>query len=302
MARLILHTGTHKTGTTSLQKAFHDNRKHLARHGVLYPETGLSQKPGNWGHHDLAYAMRSDTQARALWSQLRAEADDAGLETVFVSSEELSLLPFPSLPGVAPYRIMADCFDGYDLRLLCYVRPQPDMVASLYNHHIKSVGETEDILTFLARVAPRLEYANYLNVAAVGLGDDTAIWLRRYGKQWMQGDIISDVAAVLGMPLWRGFGWRAHSMNPGLTAAGLDQMRAANQRHCDDAAALARARKRILASHKAPPFDTHHALSQEARATLTALFAFKNMQIGRRFLRLDGDLFDPDVQPLAETD
>lgn len=300
MPRLILHTGTHKTGTTSLQKAFHDNRKHLSRHSVLYPETGLSQKPQNWGHHELAYAMRNENSARLLWSALRKEADEAGLETVFVSSEELSLLPFALLPGVAPYRIMADCFDGYDVRILCYVRPQVDMVASLYNHHIKSVGETEDILPFLARIAPRLEYANYLNVAAVALGGEDAIWLRRYGKHWMKGDIVSDVAAVLDMPLWRGFGWRGHKMNPGLTAAGLAKMLDANRHHADDPDALAQERKRILATHRAAPYETHQPLSNEARATITALFRYKNTQIGRRYLHLDGDLFDPDVQPIAD--
>ena len=170
MPRLILHTGTHKTGTTSLQKAFHSNRAHLARHGVLYPETGLPPSDSNWGHHDLAYALRTEATGRAAWSALRQEADRAGLETVFVSSEELALVPFPRLPGVAPYRIIADCFDGYDLRLLCYLRPQADLIASLYNHQVKSVGETGDVLDFVARIAPRLEYANYLNVASVALG------------------------------------------------------------------------------------------------------------------------------------
>ncbi len=291
MPRLILHTGIHKTGTTSLQKAFFDNSRHLWRHGVLYPITGLSEKPGNWGHHELAYALRKPETGPPLWAALREEADEAGLETVFVSSEELSLLPFPSLPGVAPYTIISEAFKGYDIRILCYLRPQAEMVASLYNHHVKSVGETRDIIEFLTGIAPRLEYATYLNVAAVALGQD-AIWLHRYGKAWMQGDIVSDVAALIGLPLWRGFGLRSRAMNPGLTATGLDEMLAANRRHADDPDTLLQERRRILAAHPAPPYETHQVLSDDIRATIEALYRFKNTQIGRRFLKLDGDLFD----------
>lgn len=300
MPRLILHTGIHKTGTTSLQKAFFDNRRHLRRNGVLYPKTGLSQKPGNWGHHELAYAMRGPGTAHKLLSALREEADASDVETIFVSSEELSLLPFPGLPGVAPYHIIREYFDGFDIRILCYLRPQADMVASLYNHHVKSAGETGDIMQFIARIAPRLEYLHYLHVAAVALECEEAIWVHRYGPTWMENDIVSDVTERIDVPLWRGFDRRVYSLNPGLTHLGLDEMLAANRRHADDTTALLAARKHILSVHRASPYETYQPLGDEARATIEALYSSKNRQIGRRFMSLDGDLFDPETKALPE--
>ena len=294
MPRLILHTGIHKTGTTSLQKAFLDNRRWLRGAGILYPATGLSTQPENWGHHDLAYALRAEDTGHKLWSELRSEADASGLDTLFVSSEELSLLPFPRLPGTRPYQLITDCFAGYDITLLVYLRPQADLVASLYNHHVKSVGETRDVLDFLAEIAPRLDYAHYLNVAAVTLGTD-AIRLRRYGPPWMQGDVLADVAGQIGLTLDRGFARPKTPLNPGLSKAGLAEMLAANRRLAASPDQLARERKRIVAAHHAPPHRSHDMLGVETRRTIEALYHYKNIQIGRRFLKLPGDVFDPET-------
>lgn len=297
MPRLIIHAGIHKTGTTTLQKALHDNRMLLRAQGILYPQTGMLDAPNTWGHHDLAYALRHADRGRALWTALRAEADAAGLDTVVVSSEELSLLPFPPLPGVAPYKIIAECFDGWDITLLCYLRPQADVVSSLYNHHVKSVGEAGDILSFLPRVSTRLEYANYLNVAAVALGPD-ALRIRRYGHAWMRGDIIDDVAAEIGLTLEDRFIRPTVPLNPGLTRAGMDAMLALNLRHAKDPDKLKTKRGKVIRDHAAAPGQSHDALTSEMRRTIEALYTVKNTQVGRRFLKLDGDLFDPDVQPL----
>ncbi|SDY47533.1 hypothetical protein SAMN05444004_101531 [Jannaschia faecimaris] len=297
MPRLIVHAGIHKTGTTTLQKTLHANRTALQRQGILYPETGLLAKPNTWGHHDLAYALRNADRGRDIWTALRAEADGTGQGTVVVSSEELSLLPFPRLPGMAPYKIIAECFSGWDITLLCYLRPQADVVASLYNHQVKSVGEAGDVFDFLPRVSQRLEYANYLNLAAAGLGVD-AIRVRRYGRTWMRGDILDDVAGEIGLDLSQGIVRAARDLNPGLTRSGLEAMLAANRRYTGDPGRLLRERRRILSKHAAAAEKSHDALSPDMRRTITALYHTKNVQVGRRFLKLDGNLFNPDVQPL----
>lgn len=53
MKTLHLHIGSAKTGTTSIQKTFHNNRNELAQQGFLYP--------GNtFNHHNLFFATRSE--------------------------------------------------------------------------------------------------------------------------------------------------------------------------------------------------------------------------------------------------
>lgn len=299
MPTLYIHTGLHKTGTTSLQKAFFDNRAALARQGVLYPQTGVPENPNHWGHHDLAYALRNGPRARTLWRELRAEADEAGLDKVVVSSEELSLLPFPGIPPKRSYGIIAESFEGYDIRLICYLRPQAELVASLYNHNVKSVGERGDILDFMARVATRLDYQHYLNTAAMVLGNK-AIEVRRYQKHRMVGgDTVSDMADRLGITLGPDFEKPVRSLNPALTAEGMAEMLEANRRHAENPARLKTARQRILAKHRAPSFYEHQVLSDEMCRTIEALYRSKNRQIAKRYLNLDGDLFAP--EPVPET-
>ncbi|MEP1766930.1 MAG: hypothetical protein ABJJ53_09890 [Sulfitobacter sp.] len=290
MPTLHIHSGFHKTGTTSLQKAFFDTQAGLDEQGFLYPQTGLSKLPNNWGHHDLAYSLRNRPTAQKLWAELRAEADASGLPNIVVSSEELSLVPFPDFAGADPYKLIANQFEGYDIRLICYLRPQADMAASLYNHNVKAAGEVGDPLDFLVRVAKRLNYIHYLNTAASGLGRD-AVVVRRYQKAHMQGDTIRDFAAQIGLkegvlPA------QPKSLNLGLTDKGLAEMLAANRRYKGNPLRLQAARLKIIHAHRAPNFQSASPFSADTRATITALHKLTNMHIAKRYLRFDGDLFD----------
>src|SRR5204862_1632178 len=53
---LLLHVGTHKTGTTSLQVTLADLSADLAARGILYPETGRVGA----GHHNIAWGLVGD--------------------------------------------------------------------------------------------------------------------------------------------------------------------------------------------------------------------------------------------------
>lgn len=294
MPTLYMHTGLHKTGTTSLQKTLFDHQDALRKHGILYPKAGMSKLPNNWGHHDLAYALRNRQTAQQLWSELRAEADAEGLPNVVISSEELSLLPFLSFPGLEPYKLIAKCFEGYDIRLICYLRPQAEMAASLYNHNVKAAGEQDDIVDFLVRCAKRLDYAHYLNVAATVLGADAMI-VRRYQKAHMKGDTIEDFAAQIGLdpsvlpPT-------SKNLNLGLTEEGLTKMLAANRRYADSPLKLKAKRLEIIHHNRADNYESANLLSPQEQRVITALHTLPNRQIARRYLKLDGDLFtSPDA-------
>ncbi|UWR24451.1 hypothetical protein [Sulfitobacter sp. S190] len=295
MPTLFLHSGLFKTGTTTLQKTFFDNRARLQEQGVLYPLSGLSDHPGHWGHHSLAREMHGPHKARAAWTALRAELETENVRTAFVSSEELSTLPLPTLPGLQPYTILKEVFDGWDIRILCYLRPQADYLASLYNHHVKSVGETGDIFGFLGRMAPRLDYDYYLNVAATALGPDAMI-VRRYLPKGTDGapfDIVDDVAKVIDID--PGALQRAHRpLNPGLTERGVEKMLAANRRYSGDPDALQKARQLILRLHRAAPFKSANPVGADMRKTLFETYRLKNQHIARRYMKERGDLFAPD--------
>jgi hypothetical protein len=290
MPKLFLHLGTHKTGTTTVQKAMSDNRDILARAGVYWPKTGVPNHKTQWGHHDLAYALRRPETA-GLWTELRKECDTAGLENVFVSSEEFYNLPTPHMPGIAPFKHIAQAFAGYQIHPVIYLRPQADLLESLYNHNVKSVGETDDLFAFASRASARLNYAHYLNILGVALGDDAVI-VRRFQPQHLAGgEILGDIRQVIGLPLDLSLKVQRPALNPGLTRDGFDAMLKANRAYKDRPQRLDLIRKTIVASHMAPPFYQHQILSEDLRAMICALYAQGNLMIARRFLKQDAPLF-----------
>ena len=92
MSRIVLHVGTHKTATTTVQDTLALNRRHLAGHGIVFPQVGP-----NAGQHALV--TRLDPAAGAVLRQpagagkpgsTLARGHAAGDATVIVSSEEFS--------------------------------------------------------------------------------------------------------------------------------------------------------------------------------------------------------------------
>lgn len=151
---LVLHIGTGKTGTTSIQTFLHANRRRLADLGFLYPRT-----PGKTRHarislsvlpeesverapawHRQGYTSHPDFREE-VHSSLRAELAEAGLPRAILSDEAL----FGAKP-VALERLRELTDDiARSLRLVLYLRRQDDHVASRYQQVVK-VGETRRLV------------------------------------------------------------------------------------------------------------------------------------------------------------
>lgn len=90
--RLILHAGTHKTGTTTIQKVPADNREFLRDHGILYPKGGSAFPRTRVPHHRFAHGL-VDPQGEAYEKGQRFIAEAAGSardgEAILISSEPI---------------------------------------------------------------------------------------------------------------------------------------------------------------------------------------------------------------------
>lgn len=99
-ARLVLHMGLHKTGTTYIQHNLEHHREALRSEGVLVPETGWAtpeqQGPRNGalpGHQGFVAALRKgDTRP---FDDLHTEIIGSGANTVLLSCENML---FPTTP------------------------------------------------------------------------------------------------------------------------------------------------------------------------------------------------------------
>lgn len=137
---VLIHAGSHKTGTTSLQALFTSQRNALRQHGILYPITGvLPNGTGIDSQTGIAWELmghNSYEPALGTLDGLIAEVASSDCERVLLSSEEFARLfdkPARLLQlkasfedaGFAPriglvFRDMAECADTLFVTLLAH--------------------------------------------------------------------------------------------------------------------------------------------------------------------------------------
>jgi hypothetical protein len=148
---LVLHIGSGKTGTSSIQTFLNRNRDRLADLGHLYPKT-----PGVTRHIRLGLFIRPDDALddyigwhrqcasspeafrRTFRRRLFREINESGLSRVLFSDEALYGSSRESLRRLSRFthRIAGS------LRLVVYLRRQDDHLASRYQQRVK-IGETK---------------------------------------------------------------------------------------------------------------------------------------------------------------
>lgn len=144
--RIVLHIGSNKTGTTSLQKALHAGRDLLGRHGVLYPRS----PDGSPTHALLLAGMyhpdhvprlerqfpKSSAARAAFLGELRRSVATRRPETVVLSSEGF----FRPLADGALRRLQGELLDlgASAIEVAVYLRRPSDKYLSSLQQAIKA--------------------------------------------------------------------------------------------------------------------------------------------------------------------
>ena len=173
MARVVVHFGAHKTGSTALQAYFVANRAKLQQAGVVYPTRWQGHLKG---HHELAFAVKSggDESSQPDVSTLRAAISDlaSGDAVILLSSEEFSLLDEVELAR------LAEVLGDNDVEAVLFLRHWADLIPSIWQELIKQ-GSTANLPLFLARVLARpgsqdvLDYQKGVARIAKAFGKDS---------------------------------------------------------------------------------------------------------------------------------
>lgn len=155
-SRAIIHIGTEKTGSSTLQHLLYKNRSQLLQHGYAYPHV-----PGRTDHRSLAvYAMALEQEDQRIWGlglltpevrqqwnaefkqRLYQELDELseGVHTVVFSSEHLHSRLQSKEEIQRVYDLLAPRFETF--RVIMYLRPQDEVAVSLYTTEVLS-GKSE---------------------------------------------------------------------------------------------------------------------------------------------------------------
>lgn len=208
MARIVLHIGMNKTGTTAIQEYLRGNAAHLAEQGLLYPRTG--REPGNdtAKHTALSDALgfcqspktgpATPAERKELRQRLDAEIAEHAPEVVFISSEMF----------VRRRRLGAvrNFFDGHDVTVLVYLRRHDHWWLSLYNQAVRTVTDPPWEPGFVGfyefnrnRANLQNSYARLVNQWARIFGTGNIV-VRPYERGQNDPDIVTDALRSAGAP------------------------------------------------------------------------------------------------------
>jgi len=150
MARVVLHIGTHKTGTTTIQHVFARNREILQEAGLIYPEVG--RQPGHhaliapWVNLPAVFHVGDDPDP--LWVALaERHAGDEGV--VFLSSEEFSRATKNRRVDFGHVRKLLAGFEG--VSVVCVLRDQASFLQSVFLEVAKKASQPPSWQSFFTR-------------------------------------------------------------------------------------------------------------------------------------------------------
>lgn len=141
MKKIWLHIGTHRTGSTSIQRTLHENRLLLLEQGFLFPHAGESMG----SQHQLAWSLLEKLppwydkpeSSEKVFKALRVEIESSDAEQIILSSEDFSLLDYQS-ESLNHLNLLASYLEDYDVHIIVYVREQIQFLNSFYNEVVKS--------------------------------------------------------------------------------------------------------------------------------------------------------------------
>jgi hypothetical protein len=219
---LVLHIGSGKTGTSSIQSFMNRNRARLAELGYLYP---LS--PGRKRHTRLGLFIQPDhaLDSRPSWSredfpspnafreefqrQLFSEINESGLSKVVFSDEALYGC------GDEPLRRLRQFVDpiARSVRLVVYLRRQDDHMVSRYQQVVK-VGETRTLVerTRVLDLAGTYDYYARLSAWKQRLEPGEFVVRRFERDRFVEGSLYQDFLDAVGIDV------RADDLTPILRA------------------------------------------------------------------------------------
>jgi hypothetical protein len=192
MAKLFLHIGPHKTGSTYIQKWFFDNRSLLLNLGVNYPNIGFA---GQYGQHEAVEKIRTLQEKELQEYLLQFSGGDINL----VSSENFDRLKQWEI------KKLVRCLPSFDVRIIYYYRSYIYLLPSWWQEEVKH-GSTVSFYEFVlphalrpfasAIVNPAIVLDAYANV----FGKDN-ITIVDYALALKSGGILHPLLDLLGVRL-----------------------------------------------------------------------------------------------------
>lgn len=193
--RLLLHIGTHKTATTSIQHFLTLNREILKSQGFYYPKNDDSAYVFNFLASRIAFGKAQETAD--FLENYRKQAVENDCHTLVISGESFYAMTgffidiqkrartkdYWDNEGDLIEQLKNACGVFTEINIACYLRPQDELASSLYNQLVKNViGISSGYSEFLNDTKNIYDYAAHID-----------LWAKFFGKQSITLKSFNDV-------------------------------------------------------------------------------------------------------------
>lgn len=280
---IYFHIGTHKTGSTAIQKFLLDNENILKERKYIY---SLGIKNGI-NHMDLSHDV-------GLWDSIEL---DPACNYIF-SSEDFYFSFFREKENInllEHLKFQANKFKSHNIKVVIYLRRQDLFSQSLNNEIIKRHGFTKN---YSYDVVP-LNYYEKLKTLSLYLGNHN-IFIRPYEhSQFIGVNIYSDFLKTIDLDPLDNYTIEDKVVNPSLTTEKMEFTRYINMLNLPVGFRNQISRliiKSALDSNEVSLFRKQDLISPEDAKELLAKYEEGNQKIAKEFLgRKDGKLFYEDI-------
>ena len=258
MARAIVHIGTMKTGTSSIQAFLRENARKLPEYGYVFDEemgferAQSRRKFAEFLTENLPRFQKCLADGQSLsegtlpqyerWFRSRVAAHNRD-DRLIISSEGISVHVKTPETIAAFDAWMRSIFE--EVSYVCYVRNQVDLMPSLYSEFLKS-GMRQTLTGFVQNDAVR-DYDQFDQMWRNAVGDDR-FTLRLFDRERLiNGDSVQDFCDFLNLP-YEQFE-AVSSRNPSLCFVGAEVLRSFNvamQDSCRNQRNLRRVRMKMV--------------------------------------------------------
>lgn len=189
MPRLVIHVGSQKTGSTSVQTFLTQNPRMLEKAGLSYVKAGR----GPAAHNRLAFKRDTDSFPNIM-QRVVAEIENIPDKTHIISAEMLFTVRMArSLIKFLPSELRQDT------KIVAYVRRQDKFLEAMFKQVVKTGRFTGTPQEYAEKRANALKYSKILDAYAEGFGVENIFVLPYEPKTFLQNNVILDISPHLGL-------------------------------------------------------------------------------------------------------
>jgi len=295
--KLFIHIGTHKTGSTAIQRTLLAARRELRNEGIIYlpaPPPVYRSTPyiANLTGRDAE--MVRDSQNWLLQETEKQSAEDKFLISYEGFSGSLRT-------GYRNSGIVAECLremtGSFDVHIIAYLRRQDSFIEAAYTEMIHAGALSSTFPEFVISLGERpFDWQLFLSSYAKHFGKES-ITVRRYDKEFLPTDqsIIEDFAGVIGSECLKETEL-GYSPNRGYSRDALEIARLCGP-YFDNNAEKRNLRSILQSTNSKQPFESYSFFDFDDRVNLLSKYSDSDAAVAKVYLKDSSDkLFsDPEV-------